>query len=375
MRVGILGGGQLARMLALAGHPLGLHFRVLDPAEQPAAAAVASHVCGSFDDPVALDRFAAGLDVCTYESENIPLKTTSYIEQRLPLSPPAPALAQTGDRLAERELLRRLGLPIAPFATVDTLEDLPTALRQVGLPAVLKRRRHGYDGRGQRVLGSLCESELASAWREIGSDPAIVEQHVPFTRELALLAVRGRGGETASYPLVETRQRDGILRAAWAPAPALTPELQAQAEAYASRLLEELNYIGVLAVELFHVDGALIVNELAPRVHNSGHWTIEGAETSQFENHLRAIVGLPLGSTAAIGHTALINLLGTPPDPHSLLRVQDSHLHLYGKEPRPGRKVGHLTIRAADPAALAARLAALGAAMPEVKGDLLCEVV
>jgi 5-(carboxyamino)imidazole ribonucleotide synthase len=372
--VGVLGGGQLGRMLALAGYPLGLRFRVFDPAERPSAGDVATHACGFYDDPVAVRRFAAGLDLCTYEFENVPVETAELVGRNVPLQPSIRALACTQDRLAERELLRGLGVPIAAFAAADALEDLSAALNVTRLPAILKRRRLGYDGRGQAVVRSMCESVQAYAWRQLGGGPAIVETLVPFVRELALIAVRARDGETRFYPLVETRHRDGILRSATAPAD-VTPQLHAQAQDYAGRILDALRYVGVLTIEFFEHEGALIVNEIAPRVHNSGHWTIEGAETSQFENHLRAIVGLPLGSTAPVGCTALVNLIGVPPDPAAVLRFPDTHLHLYGKTTRPGRKIGHVTVRAADHRTLARRLEDLRKVLPaETKGDTPCDM-
>ncbi len=233
---------------------------------------------------------------------------------------------------------------------------------QIGLPAVLKTRRFGYDGKGQMVLRT--EADLPPAWDALGRQPLIVEGFVAFEREVSILAVRGRHGETAFYPLVENHHAEGILRLSLAPAPSLTRELQAQAQDYAARVLEALDYVGVLAIEFFERAGQLYANEMAPRVHNSGHWTIEGAETSQFENHLRAVLGLPLGSTVARGHSAMLNLIGVTPDPAAILAVPQAHLHLYGKSARPGRKLGHVTLRAESASALENGLAQLRPLIP-----------
>ncbi len=303
-------------MLALAGIPLGLSFRFLDPAPDAPAREVGELLVGAYDEPALLDRLADGADAVTYEFENVPVAAA----RRVGALPDARALEVSQDRLVEKALFRRLGIPTAPIDEEVT-----------SFPALLKTRRLGYDGKGQRLV-------------ETRPGPApghVLEGLVPFDRELSLLAVRGAGGETAFYPLVENVHAEGILRSSRVPAVAAP---QAQAEDYAARLLDELGYVGVLALELFDVGGRLIANELAPRVHNSGHWTIEGAETSQFENHLRAILDLPLGSTAARGEVVMLNLIGELPDPGALLEYGDVHLHLYGKEPRPGRKLGHVTL-------------------------------
>lgn len=356
MRIGILGGGQLGRMLALAGYPLGLRFRVLEPSAEAPACQVAERVSGAYDDEGSLERFAAGLDLVTYEFENVPVAGARFLERRLPVLPPPAALEASQDRLAEKTLFRRLGIPTAPFAPVETLADLERELQNLGTPAVLKTRRLGYDGKGQRVLRAA--GEAARAWEELGGAGLILEGFVAFERELSILAVRSRSGRTAFYPLVENHHRDGILRLSLAPAPGLTPALQTQGEEKARAVLEALGYAGVLAIEFFQSGERLIANEMAPRVHNSGHWTIEGAAVSQFQNHLRAILDLPLGATAA-RPSAMVNLIGTTPRPEDVLALPGAHLHLYGKEPRPGRKLGHVTLVAENPAELAARLPAL----------------
>ncbi len=372
--VGILGGGQLGRMLALAGYPLGLRFQVLEPAVAAPAGVLAPQIVAGYDDAAALARLVAAVEVVTYEFENVPVAAARALARRVPVYPPPAALEAAQDRLAEKEFFRSLGIATAPFASVETRADLEAAAAAIGLPAVLKTRRLGYDGKGQALLRS--PADLEKGWSLLGGAPLILEGFVPFVRELSILAARGRDGATVCYPLVENHHRDGILRLSRAPAPGLTPVLQAAAEAIATRAMAALDYIGVLAIELFALEepgprsqgqgggeyglaSGLVVNEMAPRVHNSGHWTIEGAETSQFENHLRAVVGLPLGSTAARGHAAMLNIIGEAPDPAAVLAVPGAHLHLYGKAPRPGRKLGHITLRADDPAAVEAGIAAL----------------
>jgi 5-(carboxyamino)imidazole ribonucleotide synthase len=355
--VGVLGGGQLGRMLALAGAPLGLRLRYLDPGPDPPAAAVAEHVQGEYEDYAALGRFARGLDLVTFEFENVPVESARWLADRLPVYPSPEALAVAQERLAEKTFFGRLGVPTPTFAAVDSRADLDAALGRVGLPAVLKTRRFGYDGKGQSVLTTA--ADVPPAWARLGGLPLILEGFVAFERELSVLAVRGRDGEVRCYPLVENHHRDGVLRLSLAPAPRLTPELQLAAEGYARRCLEELGYVGVLAIEFFEAGGRLQANEMAPRVHNSGHWTIEGAQTSQFENHLRAACGLPLGETEAVGCSAMVNLIGTLPETAAVLAAPGAHLHLYGKAPRPNRKLGHVTVRAADEGQLRRRLQSL----------------
>ncbi|MDX6440250.1 MAG: 5-(carboxyamino)imidazole ribonucleotide synthase [Gaiellaceae bacterium] len=315
MIVGVIGGGQLGRMLALAGIPLGLSFRFLDPAADAPVRDVGKLLVGEYDDPELLDQLAEGAKVVTYEFENVPVESA----RRTRAIPSARALEVAQDRLAEKQLFRRLGIP-----TVRIDDEVQT------FPAILKTRRFGYDGRGQHLVEARPDP-----------DPALIlEERVVFDRELSLIAVRGLLGETRFYPLVENVHRDGILRTSRAPA-ADAP--QREAEKYADKILDELEYVGVLALELFDVGGQLLANEIAPRVHNTGHWTIEGSETSQFENHLRAILGLPLGSTES-RRALLANLIGTVPKPLDVLEIPHAHLHLYGKEPQPGRKLGHVTL-------------------------------
>ncbi len=354
MTIGILGGGQLGYMLALAGYPLDFHFRFLDPSPQAPVGRIAPRVTAEYTDLEALDKFAHGLALVTYEFENVPVEAALHLAKRLPVYPPPQALATAQDRLSEKTLFQKLGIATTEFAVVNSLAELQEAIRKLGLPAVLKTRRLGYDGKGQWMLRTREEVERLE--QEFPAVPLILEKFVRFTRELSILAVRGRAGETAFYPLVENHHRGGILRLSLAPAPRLTPWLQQEAEDAARRLLQALEYVGVLAVELFECDGHLLANEIAPRVHNSGHWSIEGAVTSQFENHLRAVAGLPLGETRTLGNSAMLNLIGELPETGELLTVPDAHLHAYGKALRPGRKVGHVTLRADSAEQLAERL-------------------
>ena len=345
-------------MLALAGLPLGVRFVFVDPVDGAPAGQVAEQIVADYDDVAALERLAS-CDVITYEFESVPESAARALAARAPVFPPPSALATAQDRLSEKRCFQGLGIPTAPFAPVSSLEELERAARDLGLPAVLKTRRFGYDGKGQCVLRA--PGDIQTAWAELGGVPLLLEGFVRFERELSLIGVRGRDGRTAFYPLVENEHRHGILRVTRAPAPNLTPELQAQAERYSQELLDHLDYVGVLALELFEADGALFANEMAPRVHNSGHFSIEGAETSQFENHVRAVLGLPLGVTSVVRPCAMLNLVGALPEPESVLRVPGAHLHFYGKVPHPGRKVGHITVTASSPEELAARLTRLTA--------------
>jgi 5-(carboxyamino)imidazole ribonucleotide synthase len=354
-RVAILGGGQLGWMLGLAGAPLGCTFAFLDPVEGAPAAAVGDLVVGSLDDIAAARRVAEGADVVTYEWEGVPSATARALASLAPVFPPPRALDVASDRIVEKETLRGLGIATAPFRAVDSDADLRAAVDAIGLPAVLKTRRGGYDGKGQTVLRAA--ADVDGAWGRLGGVPCVLEGFVPFDRELSILAVRSRDGEVAYWPAVENHHRDGILRLTRAPAPRLDDELQARAESAIRPLLDELDYVGVCCVELFDVGGDLVANEIAPRVHNSGHWTIEGAQTSQFENHIRAVVGLPLGPTATRGPSAMVNCIGTMPDRSALAAMPGVFLHDYAKSARPGRKLGHVTVTATDAAQLEARLA------------------
>jgi len=342
--IGILGGGQLGYMLALAGYPLDFHFRFLDPSPQAPVGRVASRVTAEYTDFEALEKFAHGLALVTYEFENVPVEALRFLQKLVPVYPSAQALETAQDRRSEKLLFQKLGIPTTKFAAINSAGELHQTVKKIGLPAILKTCRLGYDGKGQWVLRT--DEDVERVKNEIPSAPLILEEFVKFSRELSILAVRARNGETAFYRLVENHHRDGILRLSLAPAPRLTEALQREAETAARLVLESLDYVGVLAIELFECNGRLLANEMAPRVHNSGHWTIEGAVTSQFENHLRAVSGLPPGDTGTLGFSAMLNLIGELPDSNELLSVPGAHLHLYGKSLRSGRKVGHVTVRA-----------------------------
>ncbi len=357
MKVGIIGAGQLGRMMALAGIPLDIQFRFLDPVPDSPAGQFCEQIVAPYDDIDGLTRLAEGCDVITYEFENVPAKAAAFLQLRTRLFPSANALEVAQDRLSEKTLFVQQGMEVAPFRRVDTLKDLESAVSELGLPAVLKTRRLGYDGKGQAVLRSM--EEVWAAWERLQGVPLILEGFVNFERELSLIGVRDAEGNTVFYPLVQNTHREGILRLTLAPAPNVSPTLQANAEALMKGLMDSLEYVGVLTVELFEARGRLLANEMAPRVHNSGHWTIEGAETSQFENHLRAICGLPLGGTATRGSVAMLNLIGDTPARSDVMTFPETHLHLYGKAPRPGRKIGHITLLAANEAERAERVGRL----------------
>jgi 5-(carboxyamino)imidazole ribonucleotide synthase len=372
--IGILGGGQLGYMLALAGYPLGLRFRFLDPSPEAPVGRIAQRVTADFTDEAAMEKFAAGLELVTYEFENVPVAATKFLAKRVPVFPSPETLEIAQDRLKEKALFHKLGIATTDFAAIHSLQALDAAAAEIGLPAVLKTCRLGYDGKGQWMLRtaadvSRAKVEIAEIFLEpaksnaceFASDsaPFILERFIPFTREFSILAVRARHGDVAFYPLVENRHHGGILRLSLAPA--LAPALQREAEGIARRILVELDYVGVLAIEFFECQGKLLANEMAPRVHNSGHWTIEGAVTSQFENHLRAVLDFPLGFTKANGFAAMLNLIGETPPTAEILAIPGAHLHLYGKSPRPGRKLGHITLCANTFEELSSRLGGLPA--------------
>jgi 5-(carboxyamino)imidazole ribonucleotide synthase len=351
MKVGILGAGQLARMIALAGYPLGLEFIFLDPSADACANKLGVHLSGNYNDPRLLAQLAEQADVVTYEFENVPADVAEYLAAHTQVHPSPKALSVAQDRLIEKNFFQSIGIPTPDFAPVESLAELEQAMAAIGWPAILKSRTQGYDGKGQSVLKS--SEDLAAAWALLEGVPAIVEAFVPFDREISIIAVRNTTADIVFYPLSENLHRGGILRVSESRD---ADGLQAKAEVYVSRLMEALDYVGVLALELFEIDGKLIANEFAPRVHNSGHWTIEGAETSQFENHLRAILGLPLGATTAIGKSAMVNFIGGLPASEEILAIEHAHLHLYDKTPRKGRKVAHATVCAENLMKLSVRL-------------------
>jgi 5-(carboxyamino)imidazole ribonucleotide synthase len=358
---GILGGGQLARMLALAGAPLGLRFLVMDTVADACAGQFAPMIVGDWRDESALAEFASKIDVATFDFENVPAESAQWLAERVPVFPSPRALAVAQDRLAEKTLFRELDIPVPPFAAVDTRESLDAALDAIGTPCILKTRRLGYDGKGQFRLKSRADAD--AAWDALGGQARtvglILEAFVAFDIEVSVVAVRGRDGEFRAWPMTQNWHVDGVLSASLAPAP-VNDTVADAAIAHARALADALDYVGVFALELFCHDGTLLANELAPRVHNSGHWTIEGSETSQFQNHLRAVLGLPLGATRMVGEACMLNWVGEMPDAFAVLAEPGGHWHDYGKEARPGRKVGHATLRADTPEELAATLARVG---------------
>jgi 5-(carboxyamino)imidazole ribonucleotide synthase len=362
--VGILGGGQLARMLALSGAPLGLRFRVLDTVADACAGQFVPLTVGDYRDEAALAEFASQVDVATFDFENVPAESAQWLSERVPVFPNPRALSIAQDRLAEKTLFRELGIPVPDFADIDSRAALDAAVAELGTPCILKTRRLGYDGKGQFRIKSA--ADVDAAWDALGAQAGtvglILESFVAFEREMSVVAVRGQDGEFRAWPLTENWHVDGVLSASLAPA-RVDAAMQAVALSHARKLAEALDYVGVFALELFCRDGELLANELAPRVHNSGHWTIEGSETSQFQNHLRAVLGLPLGDTRMLGVACMLNWIGEMPDAVAVLGEASGHWHDYGKQPRAGRKVGHATLRADTAQELAEALMRVGAAL------------
>ncbi len=369
MIVGVLGGGQLGRMLALAGYSLGIRFRFLDPDAGCPAGEVGELVVGDYGDERALAEFVRGVDVVTYEFENVPARTARWLTEHVSVYPPEGALATAQDRLAEKACFAAEGIEPAPHAKVDTEAEFRAAIERVGMPCILKTRRMGYDGKGQWVIRSAADADRA--WGQASTRPMlpiakpgqgtdlILEGFVSFQRELSMLGVRGRDGEMRFYPPVWNTHVSGILARSVAPASGVGEAQREAMERATGRVMERLGYVGVLAVEYFDVGGGrFVANEMAPRVHNSGHWTIEGAECSQFENHVRAVCGLPLGSTEVRGHSVMLNVIGGEPDVRGLLGLSAKgagvHVHMYGKMPREGRKLGHVTVCGEDARAVEA---------------------
>ncbi|GIX35243.1 MAG: N5-carboxyaminoimidazole ribonucleotide synthase [Lysobacteraceae bacterium] len=375
--VGILGGGQLARMLALAGAPLGLRFLVMDQAADACAAQFVPLLQADYTDEAALAEFARRVDVVTFDFENVPAESAQWLAARVPVFPAPRALAVAQDRIAEKSLFQDLGIATPRFSAVASRADLERALAEIGAPCILKTRRLGYDGKGQFRLATADDAD--AAWEALGAQAEtvglILEGFVAFERELSVLAVRGRDGAFRTWPLTRNWHAQGILSASLAPA-AAPPALVDRAFSHARAIAEELDYVGVFALEMFERGGELLANEMAPRVHNSGHWTIEGAECSQFENHLRAVLGLPLGSCEARGRACMLNWVGDLPDAAAALRIAGLHWHDYGKSPRPGRKVGHATAVAENARGLESQLIALGRALgrEDQVGPVLAEL-
>ncbi len=358
--VGILGAGQLARMLAQAGQSMGLEFIFLDPAKDACAAEFGEHICAAWDDQTALTRLGQRADVVTFDFENVPEASAGLIESLCPVFPSPRALYKSQDRLREKTMMQELGIPVAPFYPVSSRPDLMAAVEEIGLPCVLKTRRLGYDGKGQAVL--RFQEDMERAWQALGDFELICEGFISFDAECSIIAARGGDGRTVFWPLTRNLHRDGML--AISKAPAFDSRLQARAEALVQRILDHLDYRGVIALELFLKDGELMANEFAPRVHNSGHWSIDGALTSQFENHLRAICGLPLGDTKSLFYALMFNLIGAMPECVKAQRadhlsIPGVHWNDYHKAEREGRKIGHVTLTAENESLLWARGAQL----------------
>ena len=341
MKIGVIGAGQLGLMLGESAKSLGIECLFLDPAESPPAASVGECRQAAFDDVDALASLAAECDVVTYEFENVPVDALARL-QDIAIFPPLPALSAAQDRLSEKQLFEDLSIPLPGYFAVETRSDLDDALETLGLPVVLKTRRFGYDGKGQAVIRN--DAERDAAWDELGGTALIAEAFVPFDFEVSVIASRDRSGNIVVYPLTQNTHASGILDTSIAPLD--NARLETLAGDYVHRLLKHLDYVGTVALELFVCGDRLLANEYAPRVHNSGHWTIEGCRCSQFENHMRAVAGLPLGPPACEGHSGMQNLIGSIPE--SLRSAQSGFFHDYGKSERPGRKVGHITVVASS---------------------------
>lgn len=352
MRIGILGGGQLAQMLALSGIPLGINFICLDPQKDCPAHQVAQIIQANYNHVAAINQLATSVDVLTFESENIPAQALQHLST--PLYPSIKALEISQDRLTEKQFFKQLGIPVAEFMPVNHQDDIKQAGEKFGFPFLLKTRKEGYDGKGQQLIQSPSEYFTIE---NLSPNQLIAEKLIQFTTEVSMIAVRNQSGQIHFYPLTENFHQKGILR--WSKAPFLNDNLTKLAQHYLQTVLEKLNYVGVLTIEFFVQNDRLIANEMAPRVHNSGHWTIEGAKTSQFENHLRAILNLPLGETAAVNYSAMINFIGECPSLAALTKIPSLHVHFYGKTPRPGRKLGHATVCGESQESLERNIAAL----------------
>ncbi|MDJ0916687.1 MAG: 5-(carboxyamino)imidazole ribonucleotide synthase [Woeseiaceae bacterium] len=337
MRIGVIGAGQLGLMLGESAKSLQLECLFVDPGDRPPAASIGDCRRAAFDDSDALAELAASCDVITYEFENVPVDALAAIDS-VPVYPPLEALSAAQDRLSEKQLFETLSIPLPGYFAVDSRSDLDEAIDKLGLPIVLKTRRFGYDGKGQAVIRD--DTDRDEAWDKLGGTPLIAEAFVPFDFEVSVIATRSQSGDVVVYPLTHNTHADGILDTSIAPLD--NPQLETLAGDYAHRLLDRLNYVGTVALELFVCGEQLLANEFAPRVHNSGHWTIEGCRCSQFENHMRAVAGLPLGQPECKGYSGMQNLIGSIPDP--VRSLDDGHFHDYGKSERPGRKVGHVTV-------------------------------
>jgi len=360
MKIGVLGAGQLGRMLAIAAYPLGHQMAFTANSEEEPSVLLGKTFVGGGN---AVDQLTSISEVITYESENTDVEIVKAINKKTPVYPGAKSLFTTQHRGREKAIFDQLGIPCAPYQMVNSLADLKAAVGTIGLPAILKTTTEGYDGKGQFVIRS--DDQLEKAWQSMNGVEAILEGFVNFKRELSLIAVRGIDNNHKYYPLVENTHHNGILRLTIAPAENISATVQEQAEHYMQTLLDEMGHVGVLTIELFETSNGLVVNEMAPRVHNSGHWSIEGARTSQFENHVRAITDSPLGETTCLQqYCAMINIIGEHGPVDKVLELHNAHLHLYGKEERKDRKLGHITITANTLNELNKALSALEVFMP-----------
>ncbi|RYZ91392.1 MAG: 5-(carboxyamino)imidazole ribonucleotide synthase [Moraxellaceae bacterium] len=359
--IGIFGGGQLGRMLAQAALPLGLHCTFYEAGTDCPSAALGQVIDST--QPDSLMQFIQSADVFSLEFENTPLSDADTLSAHKALYPPRQALAIAQNRLSEKALFDELAIPVAPYRAIYALADLQQAAEHQGLPLVVKTATGGYDGKGQFVVREAVQIE--QAWAELGSSaPLVAESFVQFEREVSIIAVRAQDGEVRTWPLAENHHHQGILSHSIVPAPQ-SESLLPVAQDYITRLLNHLNYVGVLTLELFVTDQGLLANEMAPRVHNSGHWSIEGAVCSQFENHMRAVAGLPLGSTELIKPTVMVNIIGQHPQTADILALNGVHLHLYGKTERAGRKLGHITIMPSDSSQLTSIVQQLARRLPQ----------
>lgn len=363
LRIGILGGGQLGRMMALAGYPLDLAFSFFDSNPDCPSAALGPRYGDTDNSEASLDAFIASADVFTYEFENIPVAWVERIAAQKPVYPGVKSLAVSQNRINEKNLFAGLKIPSARFAEIRSESDLQQAVATLGLPLVIKTVTMGYDGKGQFLLKTI--EQVAEAWAQLGTQaPLIAEEFIHFKRELSMIAVRGRDGKTVCYPLTENTHHRGILSHSIAPAPFVDSDTQLTAERYISAILHELDHVGAITLEMFETRNGLYANETAPRVHNSGHWTIEGARCSQFENHVRAVAGFPLGATTCDRPTAILNIIGLHPKTEDILKQPDAHLHLYGKTEREGRKLGHITLTANNHHDLASSISQVADMLP-----------
>ncbi|MFG0257524.1 MAG: 5-(carboxyamino)imidazole ribonucleotide synthase [Phycisphaerales bacterium JB043] len=342
MRIGVIGAGQLGRMLAQAGAPLGHEFRFYDSNPNACAQEHGALVCGAFDDLDQLERFASDVDVVTCEFENVPASSLDHLARIIEVRPSATSFRVAQDRLLEKRCFEQCAIGVGPYANVESLDDAQQSVRSMGVPGLLKSRSGGYDGKGQASIDSI--EDVEPAWASLGGRPSLYETRVPFTRELSIVGARNVGGVVATYPLVENVHSNGILVATRAPAPDVDDMMRETSAHALESVMRSLDHVGVMAIEFFQADGRLLANEMAPRVHNTGHWTIEGAPVSQFANHVRAICGADPSSAHPDGHTLMLNVLGAFPDRAHIDEIEGVHWHDYAKAPRPGRKVGHVSV-------------------------------